>query len=98
MGIKLTLPAAESVAPQKTGVVITIDNKQRLFLEKDRVSEAGLRQKIARLVEQDKKLQVVVQAHHLTPYSMVLRVLDEVRLGGCFDIVLEAKKKPETKG
>jgi len=95
-GIKLTLPSAETTVTEKKGLIIAIDKDQRIYIESQRYSEADLRQKIADELDKNPKLQVLLHADRLTPYSMIVRVLDEVRLGGCFDVVLEARKKIET--
>ena len=46
-------------------------------------------------LEKDPKTKVVLQADRLTPYSHVIRVLDKIRLGGGYDVVLEAKVQSE---
>tara|TARA_A100001011_G_scaffold381134_1_gene449288 strand:- start:740 stop:1156 length:417 start_codon:yes stop_codon:yes gene_type:complete len=92
-GIKLTLPTAETSEDQTKGIVISVDKHQRIFLDKEEISEKIIRYKIADLKSTHKKLQVLINADRTTPYSQVMRLLDEVRLGGCFNVVLEAKKK-----
>jgi len=94
MGIHLTLPAAVTSAKEKKGVVISIDKGQKIYLQENPLPEGLIRSRIFALLSKEPKLQVILRAHHLTPYSMVIRVLDEIRLAGGFDVVLEAKKKP----
>lgn len=80
---------------EKKGVVIAIDNKQKIFLEGKPLPEGMVRSRISDFMTADPKLQVILRAHRLTPYSMVIRILDDVRMAGVFDVILEAKKKPD---
>jgi biopolymer transport protein ExbD len=92
-GIKLQLPAAESVVKQKKGVVVSIDKKERVFLNNVLVPEELLKSKISDLITSNPDTQVILNAHVTTPYQKVIRVLDDIRLGGGYDIVLQAEKK-----
>ena len=92
-GIKLNLPAATSVSTEKKGVVVSVNEQQQLFFNGEQITEDVLRYKVESLYQKTPDFQVIINADRLTPYSMIVRLLDEVRLGGCFDIVLEAKKK-----
>jgi len=94
MGIHLTLPAAVTSAKEKRGVVISIDKRQKIYLQEKPLPEGLIRARIFELLSKEPKLQVILRAHRMTPYSMVVRVLDNIRLAGGFDVVLEAKKKP----
>lgn len=92
-GIKLTLPAAQTVAKVKKGAILSVDKHQKIFLNGTPVFESQLRQRIAELLREEPELQVTLNADSLSPYALIIRLMDEVRLGGCFDIVLETKKK-----
>ena len=92
-GIKLQLPAAESVAKQKKGLVVSINKQQKIFVDNKLISEELLRSKVMEAVQKNPDLHAVLDADVATPYQKVIRVLDDIRLGGCFDIVLQAEKK-----
>ncbi|MBT5856573.1 biopolymer transporter ExbD [bacterium] len=92
-GIQLILPAAETVASSKKGIVISVDKQQRLYWDGKRVSESDIRGRVAKAKSGNAEIQVIINADQQTPYSMVVRLLDEVRKAGCFDIVLEAQRK-----
>ena len=94
-GMNLDLPSAKSVKQQVPGVVVRIDKNQRVYLENQRITESALSSQIANRLKNDPKTKVVLQADRLTPYSHVIRVLDKIRLGGGYDVVLEAKVKAE---
>ena len=91
-GIKLNLPAAESVQKQVEGLTVSVDAKGRVYFDGERITEDAIRTYVARAIQKNQEQKVILNADRLTPYSQVIRVLDEIRLGGCFNVVLEAKK------
>lgn len=91
-GMNLQLPAAKSVTKQVPGVVVRIDQEQRVYLDQQRIEPSTLKKRISDLLEKDPKVKVILRADRLTPYSHVVRVLDAIRLGGAYDVVLEARK------
>ena len=56
------------------------------------VAESDIKRLVAAFGK-NPKTSVVLYVDRLTPYSQVIRILDSVRLGGCFRTVLEAKKQ-----
>tara|TARA_B110000438_G_scaffold267135_1_gene281729 strand:+ start:536 stop:931 length:396 start_codon:yes stop_codon:yes gene_type:complete len=92
-GIKLLLPQAEAVSKEKKGIELKIDQDQILFLEDKKIAMKTLKSSIKQLVIQEKKLQLTILADQKTPYVFVIEVMDKIRLAGCYDIILEAKKK-----
>ncbi len=91
-GINLQLPSADSVEEQKKSIVLSIDAEQRLFINKTSLSLNELQDNIRSLLDQNPDLQLLLDADKLTPYEVVIQVLDHVRLAGCYDIVLEVQK------
>ena len=94
-GMNLDLPSAKSVKQQVPGLVVRIDKNQRVYLDKQPITESSISSQIAKKLKQDPTTKVILQADRLTPYSHVIRVLDKIRLGGGYDVVLEAKVKSE---
>ncbi len=92
-GIKLQLPEAESVHPNKEGVVLSIDDNQHLFLNKKALTLDHIQTQIKALLLKDPHTQIIINAHKATPYHIVIKVMDNIRLAGCFDVVLQAKKE-----
>ena len=92
-GIKLTLPDAETVAEDKIGTILSIDSDKTLYLGKDKISIEDVKARIQTRLLTEPTLQVRLNAHVDTPYQLVIQTMDQIRLGGCYDIVLEAKKK-----
>jgi len=94
----LTLPSAVSTTPEKEGILVVIDENQRLFVDNTPISHSNLQMKIRKLAKKMPKAQVFLQADKNTPYGVVVRAMDNIRLGGIYDVVLEAKMKRENEG
>ena len=93
-GLQIQLPSAASGVTTKKGVVLNVDATQHIFLNERFVAAESLSSEISHLVSVDPHTQVIIHADESVPYRFVVEVLDGVRLGGCFDVVLEAQKKP----
>lgn len=92
-GIKLQLPTAESTTEQKDGALISIDGQQRIYLDEKMISLELISSRVGDLLKENKELKVIIHADETTPYNLVIRVLDKIRLGGCFNVALQTKKK-----
>ncbi len=92
-GMKLQLPAAASVSNEKKGVVLSIDAEGHFYLDKEPIDVAVVRQRVAEQMKNVPETQIILNADKTVPYTLVIQALDEVRLGGCFDVVLEAEQK-----
>lgn len=92
-GIKLDLPEAATAEHPFEGVVVSLSETGQLFLDGRELTDLpALQSEVTTMVAAAPKLEVVVQAHRTTPYESVMSVLDAIRLGGCYSIVLEAKR------
>lgn len=94
-GLKLQLPSATTVAKEKKGTTVSIDKDERIYINQKFVASELLETKIAEVLKTIPETQIIIRADKKTPYSFLIRVLDDVRLGGCYDIVLEAEKTVE---
>lgn len=92
-GINLILPEAETVAEHKSGTLVSIDENKTLYFEKDKIELKDLQSRVKTRVLSEPSLQIRLNAHANTPYVLVIQAMDHIRLGGCYDIVLEAKQK-----
>ncbi len=92
-GIKLELPQVVTAEHPFEGVVVSINETGQLFLGGHEIADLStLQSQVTALMTTTPTLEVVVQAHRATPYESVMSVLDAIRLGGCYSIVLEAKR------
>lgn len=87
------MPEAESIAHHKKGLIVSIDQRQRVFLDGQPLAMRNLKDAITAAVKQNSGLQVIFHADKTISYDTVMSALDAIRLGGCQDIVLEAKPK-----
>ncbi|MGE4169426.1 MAG: ExbD/TolR family protein [Candidatus Margulisiibacteriota bacterium] len=92
-GMKLNLPHAASVTQEKQGLVLTILNDKEVLLNDTPVSVEDLQKTISVQTQPDRSIQILVNADKTMPYGTVMNVLDAVRQGGCYNIVLKADKK-----
>ncbi len=92
-GINLQLPEAESIHPNKDGIMLSIDIDRSLFLNNKPITMDHIQPAIKELLFKDPKSQIIINAHRETPYHLVIKVMDNIRLAGCFDIVLQAEKE-----
>ncbi|MFC1751927.1 ExbD/TolR family protein [Thermoproteota archaeon] len=92
-GIKLQLPEASSGVKEKKGAVVSVDKSQKIYFDNKLIPRNALKSKIAFLIKEEPEYQVILNADKITPYNFIISVLDDIRLGGCYDIVLEVKSK-----
>ncbi|NQY73472.1 MAG: biopolymer transporter ExbD [Candidatus Margulisbacteria bacterium] len=92
-GLKLQLPAAKTVSSHQKGLHISIDSGKLIYLNRKKITISQIKGAISSQMKADPKLQVTLNADQKTPYVLLIHVLDEIRQGGCYNIVLEAKKK-----
>ena len=91
-GIKLQLPEAETVNENKKGIIVSIDAKQQLYFEDKKIKVDELQNYVKTELAKDANLQIILNAHRGTPYHLVIGTMDNIRIAGCYDVVLQAKK------
>jgi len=69
-----------------------VSEKNDIFYDGALINLDDIRTTVATSLKVTPKLQIILNADQKTPYQMVVSILDKIRLGGCFDIVLEAEK------
>lgn len=89
-GLQVKLPSASTGTDTQKGIVLSVDASEHLALNDAPTTMQTLATDIALLVKADPKTHVIIHADQSVPYHIVVEVLDHVRLGGCFDVVLEA--------
>jgi biopolymer transport protein ExbD len=92
-GMPMNLPSASSVTTEKKTVLFSIDHDFHFYLDDNQIPQESLRKKIAEMVRENPTVRIMLSADKEVPYDLVIRALDDVRLGGCYDIVLRAKQK-----
>ncbi|MSR89216.1 MAG: biopolymer transporter ExbD [Candidatus Margulisbacteria bacterium] len=89
-GLQVKLPSASTGTDNSKGIVLSVDASEHLLINDMPTTMQTLSADIALLVKADPKTHVIIHADQVVPYHVVVEVLDHVRLGGCFDVVLEA--------
>ena len=92
-GIKIQLPEAETVNENKKGVILSIDANQTIYFEDKKISMDLIQGKVKQQLGTNANLQIILNAHRGTPYHIVIKAMDNIRIAGCYDIVLQAKKE-----
>jgi len=82
-GIDVTLPKAEARAlDAKSGMVVSIDARRRIFVDQTRMSFSEFRASFKALVDQRAKQGVYVQADASVPWDLVAKVLGVLSKAG----------------
>ena len=91
-GIKLQLPSAESVTKESKGLIISVHSKKNIKFKRKLIDLQQIKELISLELEEDSATQVIINADKSLPYEFVMSILDKVRLGGCFNVLLQATK------
>ncbi len=92
-GLNMSLPAASSAVSVKKTVLLSIDSNGEILLDNVVVKNEELSEKIAALVTANSAPKIIVQADKSLSYETVIELLDHVRIGGCYDVVLQTVRQ-----
>lgn len=92
-GIDMKLPVAQSIERAPEGVVVSLDQDGKIYINKELVTLTNLEKVIATSIKDNPELAVIFQAHSDINYAAVIEVLDSLRLSGAYRIVLESQAK-----
>jgi len=83
-GIDVNLPkvTAGTVSASDEPLVVTIDRKGQVFLEKRKISTDKLGKKLAAIVERKKEKMVLLKADSKVPYGRVVTTMAAIRRAG----------------
>lgn len=90
-GIDMKLPTAESSERAPEGIVVSLDQDGKIYLNKELVTLINLEKVITSSISENADLAVIFQAHSDINYAAVIEVLDSLRLSGAYRIVLESQ-------
>jgi biopolymer transport protein ExbD len=97
-GLNVKLPSAQSGVDAPKGVILSVDESQTLMLDDKSVTFGDVSERIKEMIQSNPQTHVIIHADQAVPYHLVIGLLDQVRLGGCFSVVLEAEKKKASAG
>ena len=99
-GISLVLPQAKSSEPvAMTRLVVSIVSRDEVYLNKDRYTVEGLNQKLAELTEEEREeiKTVVIEGDSNASYSLMIDVLDVLRINGFKGVNLRTREEKESQ-
>jgi biopolymer transport protein ExbD len=99
-GISLVLPQAKSSEPvAMTRLVVSIVSRDEVYLNKDRYTVEGLGQKLAELTDEEREeiKTVVIEGDSNVSYSLMIDVLDVLRMNGFKGVNLRTREEKESK-
>jgi biopolymer transport protein ExbD len=82
--------SAQSINPQS--IRIAIDAKSQIFMEGQRLSLLALRPLIKAKLKANPEIPTVIIADKAAPADIIVKVMDELRIGGAQKIALAAEK------
>ena len=95
-GVEVDKPrAASSVSLEKNSVFIAVTAKGEIVYGGQEIGIGGVQTIVKRLLEKD-DVPVIVQVDQNVPSGLLVRVIDEAKLGGAQKVSLATRKEPST--
>jgi len=95
-GVEVDKPTATSSAQlEKNSILLALTSKGEVVYDKRDIGIGSVRATVRRLLQKDDTVPVVIQADENAPTGLLVRVIDEAKLGGAQKVSL-ASKKPNT--
>lgn len=90
-GLSVRLPQSAYLRPQiKEGVLITITEKEEIFVEEEEVSKKDFLKTIYKYMEKKGSDRVYLQADKNLPYGKIIEILGDIKNAGIADVGLLA--------
>lgn len=91
-GVEVDKPqAASSAQLEKTSIMLALTAKGEVVYGGRDIGMSGVRSTVSRMLQKD-KVPVVVQADSGAPSGLLVRVIDEAKLGGAEKVSLATRK------
>jgi len=91
-GVEVDKPqAASSVRLEKTSILLALTEKGEVVYGGREIGLSGVRQLVARMLQKE-EIPVIIQADAAAPSGLLVRVIDEAKLGGAAKVSLAARK------
>jgi len=83
-GVEVNLPKTTSkpIKSREDPLLLTVNNKREIFLERHKVKLEGLDTKIKKIFENRREKEVLLRADKEVPYGFVMKVIANVKQGG----------------
>jgi biopolymer transport protein ExbD len=91
-GVEVDKPqAASSVQLEKTSILLALTEKGEVVYGGREIGFNGIRQLVKRMLQKE-DVPVIIQADTAAPSGLLVRVIDEAKLGGATKVSLAARK------
>ncbi|MBN1507683.1 MAG: biopolymer transporter ExbD [Sedimentisphaerales bacterium] len=91
-GVEVDKPvAASSVRLEKTSVLLALTEKGEVVYGGREIGLSGVRQLVKRMLQKE-DIPVIIQADAAAPSGLLVRIIDEAKLGGAVKVSLAARK------
>lgn len=94
-GLKLDLPQAISSAKEEQGLIVSVSPNKEIFVNKQKVNINQLQTVIKQSIQENSNIKITLNADKNLAYHFIIEVLDQIRLGGGINIILQAEKKAD---
>jgi biopolymer transport protein ExbD len=92
-GIDVNRPdAATAVKQEKANILIAIDAKNQIWIDRRRIDVRSVRPNIERLHAENPQGSVVIQADKLSKTEILMAVMDASRQAGVFNIAIASQE------
>lgn len=83
-GVEVNLPQTTTrhIKTREDPLILTINRKKEIFLEKHRIELKGLEQKIKKIFENRREKEILLKADKDVPYGFVIKVIAGVKQAG----------------
>lgn len=88
LDVKLPKTVAKSLPQKKKNMVITVNKKGEIYLNKVAVDEVVLRRRLAEMKHEGRAQQILLKADRAVPYGTVARVMATIREAGIAELGL----------
>jgi len=99
-GISLVLPSSTTSEPVvMTKLVMTVVSKDEIYLNKEKYGIEGLGRRLSELTAEEKEeiKTVVVEGDERVSYTLLVEVLDVLRMNGFKGVNLKTRREEEVK-
>jgi biopolymer transport protein TolR len=83
-GVEVNLPktTTKNIKTQEEPLILTINKKKEIFLEKHQVKLDGLEKKLVKIFQNRKEKEILLRADKDVPYGFVIKVMARVKGSG----------------
>ena len=86
--VNLSSGKTVEIENQKNTVVLILNKKGQVYLNKKLINISNIRNEITNIIEKNPKYKILIKSHKKIPVQKVIRLIEEVRLAGTDNIKL----------